>query len=129
VLNDDVRYRLLKLLESNPEASQRQLARDLGLSLGKINFCVQALVQKGLIKAANFRNSSNKTGYMYKLTPRGIEEKARVTVRFLQRKTREYEALRTEIARLSDEVRAQSEDAADSPRASGRRDQVNQRSN
>ena len=108
VLNDDVRYRLLKLLESNPEASQRVLARELGLSLGKINFCVQALVQKGLIKAANFRNSQNKPGYIYKLTPRGFEEKARVTVRFLQRKTREYEELRAEIARLSAEVHAQS---------------------
>jgi len=107
VLNDDVRYRLLKLLESNPGASQRELARNLGLSLGKINFCVQALVQKGLIKAANFRNSQNKPGYLYKLTPRGLEEKARVTVRFLQRKTQEYEVLRAEIARLSAEVRAQ----------------------
>jgi EPS-associated MarR family transcriptional regulator len=107
LLNDDVRYRLLKLLETNPEASQRELARSLGLSLGKINFCVQALVQKGLIKAANFRNSQNKPGYIYKLTPRGFEEKARVTVRFLQRKTKEYEDLRAEIAQLSAEVRAQ----------------------
>lgn len=129
MLNDDVRYRLLKLLEANPEASQRQLARDLGLSLGRINFCVQALVQKGLIKAANFRNSQNKSGYMYKLTPRGIEEKARVTVRFLQRKTKEYEALRTEIARLADEVNAQRADGAASPPAGGGRNQVNHRSN
>jgi EPS-associated MarR family transcriptional regulator len=107
LLNDDVRYRLLKLLEANPEASQRQIARDLGLSLGKINFCVQALIQKGLVKAANFRNSDNKPAYMYKLTPRGIDEKARMTVRFLQRKTKEYELLRAEIARLSAEVKAQ----------------------
>jgi EPS-associated MarR family transcriptional regulator len=107
LLNDDVRYRLLKLLETNPEASQRELARSLGISLGKINFCVQALMQKGLIKAANFRNSQNKPGYIYKLTPRGIEEKTRVTVRFLQRKTQEYEELRAEIARLSAEVSAQ----------------------
>jgi len=112
VLSDDVRYRLLKLLEANPEASQRQLARELGLSLGKINFCVQALVQKGLVKAANFRNSANKSAYMYKLTPRGLEDKARVTLRFLRRKTAEYAALRAEIESLSAEVKAQGISAA-----------------
>jgi EPS-associated MarR family transcriptional regulator len=126
VLNDDVRYNLLKLLEANPEASQRELARHLGLSLGKINYCLRALVQKGLVKAANFRDSKRKQGYIYKLTPRGIEEKARVTVRFLQRKTREYELLRTEIARLSAEVKAQ---RAAGGASTGDRGPLNERSN
>lgn len=102
--NDEVRYKLLKLLEGNPELSQRGVARELGISLGKVNFCLRALVQRGLVKAANFRNSENKIAYMYLLTPRGIEEKARVTARFLQQKTREYEALKAEIEQIRKEA-------------------------
>src|SRR5262245_27602031 len=97
MLNEEVRYKLLTLLEPNPRLSQREVARELGISLGKVNYCLKALVDKGWIKAANFKNSKNKTAYMYLLTPRGIEEKARVTARFLQIKMREYEALRDEI--------------------------------
>ena len=80
MLTDEVRYKLLKLLEPNPKLSQRQVARELGISLGKVNYCLRALVDKGWIKAGNFKNSENKTEYLYLLTPRGIEAKARVTL-------------------------------------------------
>jgi EPS-associated MarR family transcriptional regulator len=104
VLSDEVRYNLLRLLEANPAMSQRDVARQLGMSLGKVNFCVQALVEKGILKATNFKNSKRKAAYMYLLTPRGIEEKAQVTARFLQKKIQEYEELRADIARIREEV-------------------------
>jgi EPS-associated MarR family transcriptional regulator len=107
MLSEEVRYRLLKLLEPNPHLSQREVAKELGISLGKVNYCLRALSDKGWIKAANFKNSRNKSAYMYLLTPRGIEEKTRVTARFLQRKVREYEALRTEIEQLRNEAARQ----------------------
>jgi EPS-associated MarR family transcriptional regulator len=105
MLSDEVRYRLLSLLEANPELSQREVARHLGVSLGKVNYCLRSLVEKGWIKATNFKNSKNKSAYMYFLTPRGIEEKAGVTARFLQWKMREYEALKVEIEKIREEVR------------------------
>ena len=74
---DETRYELIHLLEKNPDMSQRDMARELGISLGKTNYCLQALIKKGWIKAANFKNSRNRTTYMYLLTPRGIEEKAK----------------------------------------------------
>ena len=77
--------------------TQRELAEELGISLGKVNFCLQALVEKGILKVKNFRNSNNKRAYTYLLTPSGMEEKARLTVAFLRRKTAEYEQLRAEI--------------------------------
>ena len=107
MLSEEVRYKLLKLLEPNPHLSQREVARELGISLGKVNYCLKALVDKGWIKAANFKNSRNKAAYMYLLTPRGFEEKARVTARFLTRKVREYEALRVEIEQLRNEAEQQ----------------------
>ena len=108
MLSDDVRYKLLKLLEPNPELSQREVAQQLGISLGKVNYCLKALMQKGWIKAANFKNSKNKSGYMYLLTPRGIEGKARFTAQFLQIKIREYEALKAEIEEIRNETRRNS---------------------
>lgn len=104
MLSDEYRYKILKLLESNPEISQRKLAEELGISLGRANYCMQALMEKGLIKVKNFRNSKNKSGYMYFLTPRGIEEKVRVTANFLKRKVEEYENLEKEIEQLRSEV-------------------------
>lgn len=113
MLDESTRYRLLKLLETNPGLSQRQLARELGISLGKVNFCLSALIEKGLLKASNFRNSQNKLAYMYLLTPAGVEEKARITLQYLKIKMREYETLQSEIdelrreaASLPQEVRA-----------------------
>ncbi len=105
VVSDEVRYRILKLLETNPALSQREVARELGMSLGRANYCLRALIDKGWVKVANFRNSRNKLAYMYLLTPRGVERKTEVTVRFLRRKTREYEELRAEIERIRADAR------------------------
>ena len=104
MVSEEMRYKLLRVLEANPEMSQRALARELGVSLGKVNFCLQALIQKGLVKAKNFSNSDNKVAYMYLLTPRGMEQKAGLAIRYLKAKTAEYEALRAEIAQLQREI-------------------------
>lgn len=104
-MNDDqTSYGLLKTLEDNPSLSQRDLAKRLGVSLGKVNFCLNALVAKGCLKVNNFRNSDNKLAYVYLLTPQGVEQKARMTVEFLQLKMQEYERLRVEIEELRCEV-------------------------
>lgn len=100
MLSDELRYKILRLLDQQPHLSQRSLARELGLSLGKANYCVQALMGKGLVKARNFRNSENKTAYMYYLTPKGVQDKARVTIRFLKIRMAEYEQLKAEIETL-----------------------------
>ena len=100
----EVRYRLLKYLADHPEASQRELARELGVSLGKVNYCLRALMEKGWVKARNFRNSQHKSGYLYILTPNGLEEKVNVTSAFLRRKLDEYDLLTKEIERLTREV-------------------------
>jgi EPS-associated MarR family transcriptional regulator len=99
-MTEDTHYKVLKILEQNPQVSQRELASELGVSLGKANYCIRALIDKGLVKASNFKNSENKRAYFYVLTPRGIEAKAKISVRFLARKMAEYEALRLEIEEL-----------------------------
>ena len=104
MLDDETRYRLLKVLADRPDITQRRLARDLGISLGKVNYCLKALIEKGWVKAGNFRRNPDRRVYAYLLTPRGVEEKARVTVRFLRHKMAEYDALREEIKRLRGEV-------------------------
>lgn len=104
MFDDITSYSLLKTLEANPGLSQRDLAKCLGISLGKVNFCLNALIEKGCLKVNNFRNSDNKLAYAYLLTPHGIEEKARITVKFLKYKVQEYELLRTEIAELKREA-------------------------
>jgi EPS-associated MarR family transcriptional regulator len=104
VLNDETRYRILRLLEADPNASQRKIAGELGISVGRVNYCLQALIERGLVKAKNFRNSANRRAYLYLLTPRGIEEKATVTARFLRMKLAEYEELAREIGELRREV-------------------------
>jgi EPS-associated MarR family transcriptional regulator len=104
MLTDEMRYKLMRLLEAKPALSQRDVARQLGVSVGKVNYCLQALAHKGWIKAANFKNSQNKAAYMYLLTPRGIEQKAELTVRFLKVKLLEYEALRIEIEQMRREA-------------------------
>ena len=103
-LSDEARYRILRLIEQNPTISQREIARELGISLGKTNFCLRALVQKGILKAETFLNSRNKRAYAYVFTPRGIEDKARLTLGFLKRKMEEYETLQAEIAELKEEA-------------------------
>jgi len=101
--SDETHFQLIRLLEANPRMSQRDVARELGISLGKTNYCLQALIAKGWVKATDFRNSKNRIAYTYLLTPRGIEEKARLTLRFLKIKMAEYETLRGEIERLQRE--------------------------
>ena len=104
MFDDDTSYGLLKTLENNPGLSQRDLAKRLGISLGKVNFCLNALIEKGCLKVNNFRNSENKLVYAYLLTPHGVEEKARITVRFLKYKMQEYEQLCAEITELKREA-------------------------
>lgn len=108
-LSPEFEYRVLRLLAGNPNLSQRELARELGVSLGKTNYCLRALVDRGWLKVRNFRDSHNKAAYAYLLTPHGIEEKGRATLRFLQARLREYDQLRDEIERLRLEA-AQSPD-------------------
>lgn len=115
VLSDADRYRILKRLEGDPEVSQRDLAAELGISLGKVNYCLNALISRGLLKVENFRNNQHKRAYMYYLTPKGLEEKARVTARFLRARVEEYHALEREIAELRREAEA------GTPRATGGR--------
>ena len=104
MLTDEYRYRILKLLEADPHASQRRIADELGISLGRVNYCLKALINKGLVKANNFRNNTNKRTYLYLLTPKGIEEKTKVTLQFLQVKMAEYEAVKREIEELQREA-------------------------
>ncbi|ARU32301.1 MarR family EPS-associated transcriptional regulator [Sulfuriferula sp. AH1] len=104
MLTDEYRYKILKKLEIEPEVSQRELARELGISLGKVNFCLNALIEKGLVKVNNFRQSENKKSYIYLLTPSGVEEKAKITVQFLKYKLAEYEAIKAEIQQLQNDI-------------------------
>ncbi len=104
VLDDNVRYRLLTLLDENPGFTQRELADKIGISLGKTNYCLKALIDKGMVKVQNFRNSKNKIAYLYKLTPAGMNDKIRVTRQFLVRKVQEHAELSIEIERLKCEM-------------------------
>jgi EPS-associated MarR family transcriptional regulator len=104
-MTTDDHYRLMRLLDANPGMSQRDVARELGISLGKVNYCLQALMRKGWIKAANFKNSQNKAAYLYVLTPRGLQGKASLTLEYLKIKMREYETLRVEIEEMRREAR------------------------
>ena len=105
--NQELEYRVLKILEQQPDLTQRQLAEELGISLGKTHYLVKSLIDVGWVKLDNFQKSDNKWGYAYLLTPIGIAEKAAITARFLLRKRREYNALHDEIAQLQKEVRQQ----------------------
>ena len=103
-MNEEITHKLFTLIEHHPNLSQRELAKEMGISLGKANYCLKALMDKGWLKARNFKNSNNKIAYAYVLTPKGVSEKAKVTTRFLQRKVREYEILKSEIEQLRQEV-------------------------
>jgi EPS-associated MarR family transcriptional regulator len=105
LLTDEYRYRILKLIEADPHASQRKIADKLGISLGRVNYCLRALIQKGLVKANNFRTNSNKRSYLYLLTPKGFEEKTRVTLQFLKVKLDEYENLKRDLEVLEREAK------------------------
>lgn len=116
MLDDEARYRILKMLQADPQASQRRIADELGISLGRVNYCLQALIKRGLVKANNFRNSANKRAYLYLLTPRGLEEKARMTARFLKIKMAEFELLKRELEELEREATVQEGSAGDRTR-------------
>lgn len=110
ILDDEIRYRLLKLVGQKPNLSQRALAQELGVSVGKLNYCLKALIDIGLIKVGNFTRSSHKLGYAYLLTPKGLTEKSMVTLRFLERKETEFEEMRKEIGTLREEARVLEDD-------------------
>jgi EPS-associated MarR family transcriptional regulator len=110
--SQDIRLDLLRKLESNPHCTQRELSREMGVSLGKVNYCMKKLTEKGLIKLTNFTHNPNKMGYAYLLTPSGIEEKSRLTFSFLKRKIVEYEILKKEI----NELKLESEEMANESR-------------
>lgn len=103
-LKSEAVLKVLQEIKNKPEMTQRELSRRLGISLGKVNFLLKALIHKGLVKVHNFRNSSNKKAYLYMLTPAGIEEKTRITYYFLKRKIREYEDLEEQIKLLRKEA-------------------------
>ena len=103
-MQDEIAYKLLKLIEEEPHLSQREIAQKMGVSLGKTNYCLKALIDKGFIKIQNFYNNKKKSAYIYFLTPKGIEEKTQVTYRFLQRKIKEYEDIKVEIENLQVET-------------------------
>ncbi len=120
MLTDETRYRILKTLQADPQASQRRIADELGISLGRVNYCLNALINKGLVKVNNFRNSENKRAYLYLLTPRGIDERARLTARFLRVKLDEYEILKRELEELEREAAARGANTAVSEEPGGR---------
>ena len=101
---DELRLRVLRALEANPELSQRQLAAKLGVSLGGVNYALKALMERGFVKVNNFRKSGRKAAYLYVLTPKGVVEKTSLAAAFLGRKLAEYEVLRQEIEALKGEV-------------------------
>jgi len=103
-LQEDTYFRVLRMLQENPDLTQRDIAERLGVSTSGLNYCLNALIDKGWVKVQNFSQSKNKFGYIYVLTPQGIVEKVTLTSRFLKRKQAEYEALRTEIDGLTSEL-------------------------
>jgi EPS-associated MarR family transcriptional regulator len=111
-LQEDTYFRVMRILHENPDLTQRELAEKLGISVGGLNYCLKALMEKGLVKMKNFAASKNKFGYVYVLTPTGMAEKAAITNRFLQRKVAEYEALKAELEALQAELPVQ---ASNSP--------------
>jgi EPS-associated MarR family transcriptional regulator len=103
-MNEEISYKLLKLIEQQPDLSQRELAKEMGISLGKTNYCLKGLMDKGWLKARNFKNSNNKIAYAYVFTPKGLREKTKITARYLKRKASEFESLKSEIEKLRQEV-------------------------
>ena len=109
---EDTNFRVMRILQDNPDITQRELAQQLGISVGGLNYCLKALVEKGWVKMKNFAHSKNKFGYVYVLTPSGMAEKAAITHRFLQRKMDEYEALEAGIEALKSEVEKPGEEGS-----------------
>jgi EPS-associated MarR family transcriptional regulator len=114
-IQEDTHFRIMRILQENPDLTQRELAEKLSMSVGGLNYCLNALIDKGLVKMQNFSNSKNKFKYVYLLTPMGISEKVALTTRFLNRKMEEYEALKLEIEALTSEVNAPGQDKIQKP--------------
>ena len=95
--NIEDEFKVLRVIKNKPDSSQRELAKYLGYSLGKLNYCLNALIEKGFVKIKNFKASNNKAGYIYVLTIRGLREKTKLTVNFMKRKMKEYEELNKEL--------------------------------
>ena len=110
VYEQEIRYRLLKILAEEPKLGQREMAKRMGISLGKVNFCVSELAAKGWIKITRLKSARKKIPYIYMLTPKGLEEKGQLTVRFLRRKIAEYEEIKKQILELHNEVQQESLD-------------------
>ena len=113
MLSDEISYKLLKILESNPSINQRELSREMNISLGKVNYCLKSLISRGMVKARNFYSSNKKRTYSYLLTPAGIRQKSIITARFLKQRIDEYELLKQQIAELSAEVNGHDEPPVD----------------
>ena len=105
-MSNEIHLKVLREIEGNPEITQRELAQQLGVSLGKVNYCLKALIDRGWVKATNFKNSRNKVAYAYLLTPNGLEEKAKITVRFLKQRMHDYEMIKQEILELQAEIKS-----------------------
>jgi EPS-associated MarR family transcriptional regulator len=105
--NKDIHLDLLRKLDLNPECTQRELSKEMGVSLGKVNYCMKKLIEKGCVKLKSFSNNPNKAGYCYLLTPNGLEEKAKLTIKFLKIKMEDYEMLKSEISQLKKELEEQ----------------------
>ena len=103
-VSNEIHLKVLREIEGNPKITQRELAQQLGVSLGKVNYCLKALIDRGWVKATNFKNSHNKVAYAYLLTPNGLEEKAKITVRFLKQRMHDYEMIKQEILELQAEI-------------------------
>lgn len=103
-IQEETHFRIMRILQGNPDLTQRELAKALGMSVGGLNYCLNALIEKGFVKMGNFQKSKNKFKYVYLLTPQGIAEKVALTSRFLKRKMEEYDALKVEIEALKAEV-------------------------
>lgn len=116
-LDDESHLRIMRMLETNPSLTQRDLAHSLGVSVGKANYLLKALIDKGAVKASNFRRSDNKLAYAYLLTPAGVAQKAILTTKFLRVKLAEYESLRKEIEELKIEIQANHGDRHSSRRS------------
>ena len=110
----EIHYRLLKVLSQDPQLGQRDMAKRMGISLGKVNYCISELAAKGFIKITRFRSAKNKIPYTYVLTPKGLEEKGKLTLRFLKRKLSEYEEIKKQIRELHCEVEEDGHDNPDS---------------
>ena len=104
-LQEDTTYRVLRMLQANPDLTQREIAQQLGMSTSGLNYCLRALIDKGWVKVQNFGHSKNKFGYLYLLTPAGISQKAKMTSQFLQRKMLEHQQLTQEIQALTSELK------------------------